>query len=83
MFSCFVFFPGVQKLTVTPDRGTTLSIWSSQTKGCKVCTGSGRSQQCNTSLLLKDSTPVSVEFDCSRPQDVFSVEIVRNIGKAL
>lgn len=70
---------GVQTLTVTPDRGTTLSISSSQVKGCKVCTVAGRSRTCNTSLLLKDSTPVSVEFDCSRPQDVFNVEIVRNI----
>ncbi|XP_041798665.1 CUB domain-containing protein 1-like [Chelmon rostratus] len=70
---------GVQKLTITPDAGATLNISSSQVKGCKVCTGAGRSRQCNTSLLLKGNAPVTVEFDCSRPQDVFSVEIVRNI----
>lgn len=70
---------GVQKFTITPDRGTTLNISSSQVKGCKVCTEAGRSQQCNTSLLLKSNAPVRVEFDCSRPQDVFSVETVRNI----
>lgn len=75
---------GALKLTVTPDRGTVVSIRNySQTQGCMVCTGSGNSAQCNTSLLLRNATPVSVDFSCSRPQDVFSVEIVRNIGKAL
>nr|XP_046254399.1 CUB domain-containing protein 1a [Scatophagus argus] len=66
-------------LTVKPDRDTVINIYSSQVKGCKVCTGTGSSRRCNTSLLLKDNTPVSVEFQCSRPQDVFSVKIVRNI----
>lgn len=70
---------GVQRLNITPDRGTTLNISSSQVKGCKVCTGAGRSRRCSPSLVLKDNTPVSLEFECSRPQDVFSVEIVRNI----
>ncbi|GLD56485.1 CUB domain-containing protein 1-like protein [Lates japonicus] len=70
---------GVQKLTITPDRGTTFNIISTQVKGCQVCTGAGRSRRCSMSLLLKDSTPVSVEFDCSRPQDVFRVEISRKI----
>ncbi|XP_042280954.1 CUB domain-containing protein 1-like isoform X1 [Thunnus maccoyii] len=82
-FLTFIVFTvsGVQKRTIAPDRGTTLNISSSQVKGsvCKVCTGSGRSRQCSTSVLLKDNAPVSVEFECSRPQDVFSMEIVRNI----
>ncbi|XP_040021972.2 CUB domain-containing protein 1a [Gasterosteus aculeatus] len=72
---------GVQKLTVSPDRGTYLNITSSssQVKGCAVCTGAGGSRRCGPSLVIKDDTPVSIEFECSRPQDVFSVEIVRNI----
>lgn len=70
---------GVQKLNVTPERGTTFNISSSQVKGCKVCTVAGSSRQCHPSLLLEDNTPVSLEFECSKPQDVFSVEIVRNI----
>uniref|UniRef100_A0A8D2ZKQ5 CUB domain containing protein 1a n=1 Tax=Scophthalmus maximus TaxID=52904 RepID=A0A8D2ZKQ5_SCOMX len=72
-----VFYPGVQKLTITPDRGTTFDISNAQVKGCKVCTGAGRSRRCVASLLLKDNTPVAVEFECSRPQDVFRVEINR------
>ncbi|XP_031708762.1 CUB domain-containing protein 1a [Anarrhichthys ocellatus] len=79
----FIAFPvsGVQKLTVIPVRGTYLNISSSHVKGCKVCTGAGRSRQCSPSLVIKDSAPVSMEFECSRPQtsDVFRVEIVRNI----
>lgn len=70
---------GVQKLTITPDRGTTFDISNAQVKGCKVCTGAGRSRRCVASLLLKDNTPVAVEFECSRPQDVFRVEINRSI----
>ncbi|KAM7382665.1 hypothetical protein PAMP_002387 [Pampus punctatissimus] len=71
---------GVQELIVTPDQGTTLNI-SSQVKElvCEVCTGTGSSRQCSTSVLLQDNAPVSVEFECSRPQDVFSVEIIRDI----
>ncbi|TKS81855.1 CUB domain-containing protein 1 [Collichthys lucidus] len=72
--------PGALELTITPDRGSTLNISNSDVKGCKVCTGSARSRQCNASLLLKENTPVSVEFDCSKPQDVFNVEIVKNIA---
>lgn len=71
---------GVQKVTFTPDRDATINISSNQVKGCRVCTGA-RHSHCNTSLLLTDSTRVSLEFECSRPQDVFSVEIVRNIGE--
>uniref|UniRef100_A0A3P8TVL7 CUB domain containing protein 1a n=1 Tax=Amphiprion percula TaxID=161767 RepID=A0A3P8TVL7_AMPPE len=67
---------GVQKLTVTPDRGTTISISNPQGKGCKVCTGWRR---CSTSVSLQSNDPVALEFDCSKPQDVFIVEIVRNI----
>ncbi|XP_035019517.1 CUB domain-containing protein 1 [Hippoglossus stenolepis] len=70
---------GVQKLTITPDKGTTFNITSTQVKGCQVCTGAGRSRRCDASLLLKDNTPVSVEFECPRPQDAFKVEISRNI----
>ncbi|XP_039972770.1 CUB domain-containing protein 1a [Xiphias gladius] len=70
---------GVQKLTITPDRGTTFNISTAQVKGCKVCTGAGRTRRCGTSQLLKDNAPLSVEFECTRPQDVFRVEISRHI----
>uniref|UniRef100_A0A665UY58 CUB domain containing protein 1a n=1 Tax=Echeneis naucrates TaxID=173247 RepID=A0A665UY58_ECHNA len=67
-----------QKLTVKPDRGTTFSISDTQGRGCKVCSGN----ECDTSLLLKGDTSVSLDFQCSKPQDVFTVEINRSIGKS-
>uniref|UniRef100_A0A8C6PNQ3 CUB domain containing protein 1a n=1 Tax=Nothobranchius furzeri TaxID=105023 RepID=A0A8C6PNQ3_NOTFU len=74
-------FPGVQMLTVTPDPNTTINISSSaQNQGCQVCTGSGSSQLCSTSLLLTRPIPVSVTFTCPKPQGVFSVEILQYIG---
>uniref|UniRef100_A0A672GGE1 CUB domain containing protein 1a n=1 Tax=Salarias fasciatus TaxID=181472 RepID=A0A672GGE1_SALFA len=73
-----LFFPGGPKFTVSPGHGTVLTFSNSQGKGCQVCTGSGRSRRCSVSLSLKDNT--LVEFDCTRPQDVFTVEVVQNIG---
>lgn len=73
--------PGALTLTVTPDRGTNIRIWSLQVKGCQVCSGSGRQRHCSSFLQLKDSSrATAVEFTCSAPQDQFSVEITRNIG---
>uniref|UniRef100_A0A3Q1CT44 CUB domain containing protein 1a n=1 Tax=Amphiprion ocellaris TaxID=80972 RepID=A0A3Q1CT44_AMPOC len=72
-WTCFIpFLVIIQKLTVTPDRGTTISISNPQGKGCKVCTGWRR---CSTSVSLQSNDPVALEFDCSKPQDVFIVEI--------
>ncbi|XP_029958601.1 CUB domain-containing protein 1a [Salarias fasciatus] len=68
---------GGPKFTVSPGHGTVLTFSNSQGKGCQVCTGSGRSRRCSVSLSLKDNT--LVEFDCTRPQDVFTVEVVQNI----
>lgn len=78
MYSC----SGVQWLSIAPDRGSTISIRTRQVNGCKVCIGSERSQQCSTSREVKDSAPESVFFSCIKPEDVFTVEISRNIGKS-
>lgn len=68
-------------MTITPDRGTNISIRSLQVKGCQVCSGSGRQRRCDSSLLLKDASgATAVEFTCSAPQEQFSVEVTRNIG---
>uniref|UniRef100_A0AAQ6IGE5 CUB domain containing protein 1a n=1 Tax=Anabas testudineus TaxID=64144 RepID=A0AAQ6IGE5_ANATE len=70
---------GAQKLTITLNKASTIHISNTQVRGCRVCTGPVGSRQCGQSLLLKDTTSVSLLFDCSRPQDVFKVEIVQNI----
>ncbi|KAM3615155.1 uncharacterized protein V6R79_024134 [Siganus canaliculatus] len=77
---CAITVSGVQKLTVTPDSGSTLSISSSQGTSCKVCaTERGRPRQCHASLSLRDGVSSTVEFQCSKPEDVFTVEVVQNI----
>lgn len=71
----------VQKLTITPNQGTTLNISCTPAtgSGCTVCTLSGRKRECQTSRLLKDNSPVSVELECSKRQGAFSVEVTRTI----
>lgn len=78
VYSC----SGVQWLTLAPDRGSTISIRNRQVNGCKVCVGSGSSQQCGTSREVKDGARESVFLNCNKPEDVFTVEISRNIGKS-
>lgn len=78
MYSC----SGVQGLNIAPDRGSTISIRTRQVNGCKVCVRPGRSEQCGTSREVKDSAPESVAFSCDKPENVFTVEISRNIGKS-
>lgn len=74
--------PGVPALTLAPDRDSTISIRTHQVNGCKVCSGSGPSQQCSTYLEVRDNAPARVSFDCRRPEDVFHVEVTRNIGES-
>uniref|UniRef100_A0A3P8V0P0 CUB domain containing protein 1a n=1 Tax=Cynoglossus semilaevis TaxID=244447 RepID=A0A3P8V0P0_CYNSE len=78
----FVFYAGVQTLTITPDKGSTFNISNRQVKGCQVCSGTGNAKLCGAFLYIKDNSPTSVNFGCSRPQDVFTVEISRTIGKS-
>lgn len=77
--------PGAQKLTLTAEPGATINIRNNnQVKGCQVCTGSGNTQRCSIESLNSFSgSTVSVALECSRPQDVFSIEIVRRISKCL
>lgn len=72
-----MFCPGAQKLTITPDRGTNFIIRRVGGSRCTVCTGKG---QCNASVVLKDTGTASVDFTCTKPEEEFSVEILRNIG---
>lgn len=76
-------YPGAQMLTITPGKGSTFNISRSQDKGsgCTVCSGAGRLRECGPFALLRDNGASSVEFNCAKPHDIFSVEIVRNIGK--
>ncbi|XP_051921709.1 CUB domain-containing protein 1a [Hippocampus zosterae] len=80
---CFLLFvsslaSGFRSLTFTPDRGTTVNI-SRLAKGslCKVCSVATRN--CEESLLFEGDVPVSLEFNCPRPENEFRVEITQKI----
>lgn len=76
--------PGAQKLTLTAEPGATINIRNNnKVKGCQVCTGSIIKKCSIESLNSFSGSTVSVELECSRPQDVFSIEIVRRISKCL
>ncbi|KAJ3598335.1 hypothetical protein NHX12_001846 [Muraenolepis orangiensis] len=72
---------GINTLNLSLDPGTRYNISNGDGRQpeCLVCTGSGRSQTCMRSVLLRDPGPVSVQFKCPRPEAVIHVEIQRNI----
>lgn len=73
---------GGRMMSVTPDPKTIITI-SRQTDepDCSVCRDKEPKQICHPKILrLKDPTNTSVEFTCPQPQDVFNVEINREIG---
>lgn len=69
-------------MSVTPDPNTIIIINRvAEEPDCNVCENKSPQQNCNPrQLVLRDGTNISVEFTCPRPQDVFSVEINREIG---
>lgn len=72
---------GGRMMSVTPDPDTIISITRmTDEPDCSVCKNEGPNRICNLQqLILRDPTNTSVEFTCPRPQDVFNVEINREI----
>ena len=70
-------------MSVTPDPNTIVFIRRDDTgPDCKVCDGGDPDKPCDSrELVLKVASVTSVTFTCDRPQDVFKVEINREIGK--
>lgn len=82
MMHC-IFNPGSKRMEVTPDPNTRIVITSTTPEpDCSVCKTVDSKQQCST-RQLRLSDPSSVEFTCPKPQDVFSVEINRELGTEL
>uniref|UniRef100_A0A3B1IN57 CUB domain containing protein 1a n=1 Tax=Astyanax mexicanus TaxID=7994 RepID=A0A3B1IN57_ASTMX len=66
-------------MTVVPDPNTSITIKKSpQGPDCTVCVGEGTSRTCGSTQTLSDAQ-TTVEFSCSRPQDAFTVEIIRDL----
>lgn len=78
--TCFSFLTAaeVQKVNITPDKGTTLTFSSSPStgSGCQVCTGVLTKKKCDTSRTFNEG-PVSVELECKKRQGPFHVEVSR------
>ncbi|XP_054620617.1 CUB domain-containing protein 1-like [Dunckerocampus dactyliophorus] len=68
-------------LSVTTDPETIIMISrNSLEPDCSVCVDKPPKQTCNPKILtLRESRNTSVEFTCPRPEDVFNVEINREI----
>lgn len=72
---------GSRMMSVMPDPDTIITIRRlSSEPDCSVCMNKEPNQICNRKYLtLKDPYNTTVEFTCPRPQDVFTVEINREI----
>ncbi|KAM9838797.1 CUB domain-containing protein 1 isoform 2-T2 [Aulostomus maculatus] len=72
---------GNRNMYVTPDPNTRF-IFKRQTSepDCSVCWDQPPDQKCDPEYLtVQELRNISVEFSCSRPQDVFSVEINKEV----
>lgn len=69
-------------MSVSPNPDTIIRIQRvGQEPDCSVCENKDSGQVCDPKhLTLKDATNASVEFTCPQPQEVFAVEINREIG---
>lgn len=67
---------------VSPEPDTIVRIQrAAQEPDCSVCENKDSGQVCHPNrLTLKDAANASVEFTCPQPQEVFAVEINREIG---
>lgn len=68
-------------ISVIPDPDTIIRITKIGDADCSVCENKEPRPVCKPgSLTLRDPTNTSVEFTCERPQDLYTVEINREIG---
>ncbi|XP_048009863.1 CUB domain-containing protein 1-like [Megalobrama amblycephala] len=75
--SSFSALTGGAELNVAVEEGTIIHINTSAgiNTQCEVCI----SQVCQSSVILRNDT--SLNFSCSQPEDVFTVQIIRDIGE--
>ncbi|XP_048009395.1 CUB domain-containing protein 1-like [Megalobrama amblycephala] len=75
--SSFSELTGGAELNITVEEGTIIHINTSAgiNTQCEVCI----SQVCQSSVILRNDT--SLNFSCSQPEDVFTVQIIRDIGE--
>uniref|UniRef100_A0A671S8H7 CUB domain-containing protein 1-like n=1 Tax=Sinocyclocheilus anshuiensis TaxID=1608454 RepID=A0A671S8H7_9TELE len=93
-FTCFSLFFGVflssvpeltgsAELNIAVELGTIIHIDTSahtNTK-CKVCIRQDTQQLCQSSVVLRSDT--LLDFSCSQPENVFTVQIIRDNGEMI
>lgn len=70
-------------MVVAPDLDTTVYVRKVDTgSDCTACIiEDSAPPKCSEELTLRSTQNSSVDFTCPQPQDVFAVEINRNIGR--
>lgn len=78
----FLFSVEGRMMSVTPEPDTIVIISRvTHEPDCSVCVDEPPNQLCKPDVLtLRDPRNTSIEFTCPQPQDVFHVEINREIG---
>uniref|UniRef100_A0A4W4E665 CUB domain containing protein 1a n=1 Tax=Electrophorus electricus TaxID=8005 RepID=A0A4W4E665_ELEEL len=67
---------------VKPEPGTRVIIRrSSEESNCTVCVG--EDPACSKTKILSDPQNMTVEFTCPSPQDIFTVEVNRDLGNSI
>lgn len=70
-------------MVVTIDSTTTVIIASeTQEPTCDLCVDDGSTPTCSTTgKTLTNVQSLSLEFSCSKPQDMYSVKMKKKIGE--
>lgn len=72
---------GSAKLSIAVESGTTIRITSAgRNTQCKVCIRQNTQEVCQLSAVLRSDT--LLDFSCSQPENVFTVQIIRDNGES-
>lgn len=71
-------------MVTTVDSSTTVVLKRDPEQAdCEVCSADGPTPDCSpTEKTLSNVANLALEFSCSKPQNVYSVEIKKRIGKS-
>lgn len=79
--SLFILSEGKPLTVNTNDYTKVIISRPSEGPNCSVCVGEDSSQACGAKQVIVVSQSTQVNFTCSRPQDIFTIEINREFGK--
>lgn len=70
-------------VTVTPDKDSTITIIKDAgAPSCDACVDDGQNTMCNlTKFVLSKPVEASIQFNCTQPQDAYTVKTEGKIGE--